>query len=627
MKKILKLPKNICLKLLIMILMISNIMTYHSINVDAASHNVSSSFIPGWTIYDGDGSGMYGQPDKITVDGQIAWCLQADKVVSNGPNEDINFSDIGISDNTRYKLSLITNFGYFTQPNDTNYVLTQNLIWRELGYGSYYYSSTYPNLVSMQSWFDDILNKVNSYERVTSWHNTKHTIKAGETLTFTDTNGVLSSMQIVSTNGLQASINGNTLTVTGTINAKDNSRIALKKPISNEGINFVVRNGNSQVVSVCKTEDPRNSWIDFEVLKVGHLEITKINEIGELLDGAVFNLKSITPGINYDQDIVVKDGRIKVENLIIGDYILTEVTAPDHHVITTSYQVTIKPNETTERIVVNRIKPTGKLVINKSFEEVSDIKDVDLSNVRFEVIAKRDVYDNITLQKVYSAGEIVSTLSLDETGQSILEDIPMGEYVVKEVSTLPEYILDTREYDVVFRQEDYVTKEYIRTLNLENKLLLTDIQVKKVDAQTKRTIVSKDFQFGLYSDEACTNLISTMNADRKTGTATFKDIRFGTYYIKEISAPRGYMLSDEVIKVVVDENLENVGTTYTIEYQNTMMPIIVNTGDNTIDSSVFMILAVFSFIVVMLIKKRSFQKMDDAKKEIDTDESNYYKKE
>ena len=35
-----------------------------------------------------------------------------------------------------------------------------------------------------------------------------------------------------------------------------------------------------------------------------------------------------------------------------------------------------------------------------------------------------------------------------------------------------------------------------------------------------------------------------MDSNAKEGTITFKDIRFGTYYIKEITAPNGYIKSD-----------------------------------------------------------------------------------
>ena len=37
------------------------------------------------------------------------------------------------------------------------------------------------------------------------------------------------------------------------------------------------------------------------------------------------------------------------------------------------------------------------------------------------------------------------------------------------------------------------------------------------------------------------------------GTALFEDLRFGTYYIKEIQAPQGYKLSKQVVKIEIND--------------------------------------------------------------------------
>lgn len=144
---------------------------------------------------------------------------------------------------------------------------------------------------------------------------------------------------------------------------------------------------------------------------------------------------------------------------------------------------------------------------------------------------------------------------------------------------------------------------------MKDESILTDIQVNKIDSMTKKIIKSKDFKFGIYSDEACTKLIKEVSADTSTGTATFKNVEYGTYYIKEIAAPKGYLLSKEVVKVVVDEKLETVGKTYSISYQNTPLPATaekVQTGDGT---SIFlltaMIIVSMSAIFFLIRRKKN----------------------
>lgn len=57
-------------------------------------------------------------------------------------------------------------------------------------------------------------------------------------------------------------------------------------------------------------------------------------------------------------------------------------------------------------------------------------------------------------------------------------------------------------------------------------------------------------RFGLYSDEACTQLLEEITSD-EYGFVVFSQRTGGTYYIKEIEAPFNYELNDTVYKAVV----------------------------------------------------------------------------
>ena len=125
-----------------------------------------------------------------------------------------------------------------------------------------------------------------------------------------------------------------------------------------------------------------------------------------------------------------------------------------------------------------------------------------------------------------------------------------------------------------------------------------------MDSYSHERIISKYFKFGMYADPKCTKLLMTAEADEETGTATFYGIRSGTYYIKELEAPKGYQLSDEVKKVVVDENLDGYGETYTFEYENTLLPAtIIRTGD-TVSITGFAILSFVSVLGIVVARKK-----------------------
>ena len=190
-------------------------------------------------------------------------------------------------------------------------------------------------------------------------------------------------------------------------------------------------------------------------------------------------------------------------------------------------------------------------------------------------------------------GNIVDKWTTDGTAHAVSGLDAGKEYILKETKT-PEGYMTAPDRTLV------VSGEQNMDVEIKEQPVLTDIEVQKVDAQTKKVIKSKDFEFTMYSDAECKNAITTVSADKNAGTATFKDLRYGTYYIKETKAPTGYLLSKEVKKVVVDDKLENVGKTYSFIYQDTPMPTTgVKTGDGT-DIQKFTALTGISGIVLLI---------------------------
>ena len=190
-------------------------------------------------------------------------------------------------------------------------------------------------------------------------------------------------------------------------------------------------------------------------------------------------------------------------------------------------------------------------------------------------------------------GNIVDKWTTDGTAHAVSGLDAGCEYILKETKT-PEGYMTAPDRTLV------VSGEQNMDVGIKEQPVLTDIEVQKVDAQTKKVIRSKDFEFTMYSDAECKNAITTVSADKNAGTATFKDLRYGTYYIKETKAPTGYLLSKEVKKVVVDDKLENVGKTYSFIYQDTPMPTTgVKTGDGT-DIQKFTALTGISGIVLLI---------------------------
>ena len=65
--------------------------------------------------------------------------------------------------------------------------------------------------------------------------------------------------------------------------------------------------------------------------------------------------------------------------------------------------------------------------------------------------------------------------------------------------------------------------------------------------------------YGVYSDENCTNLLGSLTLD-ESGSATLDELPVGTVYVKEIAAPKGFLLDPAVHTVEIKNQEESVLT-------------------------------------------------------------------
>lgn len=149
---------------------------------------------------------------------------------------------------------------------------------------------------------------------------------------------------------------------------------------------------------------------------------------------------------------------------------------------------------------------------------------------------------------------------------------------------------------------------------MQDKPIFTDVTLIKIDKDTNELIKS-DFSFGIYEDKECTKLIAEVKSDKETATALFKDLRYSTIYIKELSAPKGYQLSDKVLELTINDKgvfldgteLTKENDIYSFEFENQKLPR-VQTGNET-NYILLISIAIISILVIivgidMIIKNR-----------------------
>lgn len=323
------------------------------------------------------------------------------------------------------------------------------------------------------------------------------------------------------------------------------------------------------------TYDPVELLFEVEWADVGSLELSKTNDTGELLDGSEFNLKHTT--LDFEKDLVVKNGKIKADNLPVGDYILTETKVPDGHAaIQKTFKVTINKDQTTERIVVNNIRPTGSLEINKSLENSNvaiNKADYDLTKVQFKITASQDIYDSVSLKKLYSKGDNITIGSgkgsnddvvklvngaelgngkyqCDANGKLILSGLPMGSYNVEEIACPDGFVLDKEVKTVQFAQQDFVTLTYTSSLNVNNEL--TKTVFSKIDADDNNLYGVPMEIVDVKTGEPVHTWINDDNYLEIDG------LPVGDYIWREVNAPEGYVLSKPIEFTVKDSDTQNI---------------------------------------------------------------------
>lgn len=95
------------------------------------------------------------------------------------------------------------------------------------------------------------------------------------------------------------------------------------------------------------------------------------------------------------------------------------------------------------------------------------------------------------------------------------------------------------------------------TNETEKEIVRTgEISLKKIDAEDASHVL-RNARFGLYEDSACTKSAAAPQYTTSEGEIKFSGLQPGTYYLKELQSPEGFILpKDLIIEVVISEDLE-----------------------------------------------------------------------
>ena len=365
--------------------------------------------------------------------------------------------------------------------------------------------------------------------------------------------------------------------------------------LNSEPVYFDVMQENSEIDSGITVIDVVRSNVaqkgTITVSKSGEV-FSSVNEAGGLyqpayavrgLEGAVYEITAAediytldgtlraSKGEVVDTVTTGADGTAVSKELYLGKYEVKEITAPfgmvlneETHAVELVYAgQNVAVTETATSFYNERQRVEIDLIKRLMTDEAYGIgKNGEIFDVTFGLYAEKEL--TAADGTVIPADGLIEIISLDENGSGkVKTDLPIGSYYVKELATNSAYILNGQKYPVVFEYAGQKTAIVHITANggeaIENDIIYGSVSGKKSDEDGNALggAVIGIFKTG-------TEKFTTENAIQTTVTAadgsfSFEKVPYGTWVIREIESPTGFVLSEEEITVTigaVDEVVE-----------------------------------------------------------------------
>ena len=338
----------------------------------------------------------------------------------------------------------------------------------------------------------------------------------------------------------------------------------------------------------------------FEKIKDFNFEITESGAtINKVFSNAEITARIKVVKIDQDGNVITKAGiKFKIKDLSTGKYVCQTVAYPnqktycefetdENGMLITPYPLNSGDYqlEEVDQLIDGYLWNSEPLKF--SINENSDIKSTDdfdaIMEIRFinqEVKGKIEIQKtgeqvviedgkftyvevplpNITFGLYDVEGNLIDTYITDEQGRIVIENLKLGNYVLKELKTDDKYVLDEKEYNIELKYKDQYTAVVTETFTLKNYLKKGTLDFSKKDLTTGKEIPNVKLEVYTENDELIYSGITDEN-----GKITIEDLFVGKFYIVETEPATGYKLSDEKVYFEVKENGEIVKAEMTNE--------------------------------------------------------------
>lgn len=245
----------------------------------------------------------------------------------------------------------------------------------------------------------------------------------------------------------------------------------------------------------------------------------------------------------------------EVENQIVEGYVWNNKPLSVHIgdgseiILDENYGALLLVDFANERVKgkVDIVKNGEKFVIE---DETYHYEKTLLDDVVLGLYADEDIY--IGSKKIYSKDELIKKVKT-KNGKVSIDNLELGKYYIKEISTLKDYVLDETKYSFELTFKDQYTSLIIKDMTLNNYYKKGKVEITKKDLITGDVIPNTILE--IYTDKDELIYTGTTNEE---GKIIIDDLKVGKYYILEKEASTGYVITTEKVYFEVKDNGEIV---------------------------------------------------------------------
>lgn len=252
-------------------------------------------------------------------------------------------------------------------------------------------------------------------------------------------------------------------------------------------------------------------------------------------------------------------GNFNFGNLYYGKYYIQEIEPSEGYLLDETKYVVDYSKEPNTHQNISVTRHVVETVKKQPFEIIKVSTDGDDTETDYVEGAEFTVKLQSEIDKVgWDAAKVYDTLVTDEKGYACSKELPYGTYLVKETK-VPHNLYKTDDFTVEVTEDSRTPQRY-RILN--DAPFKAYIRMVKKDAESGNTICLSGVTFKIRNTDTDEYVEQKVGKDKvsefttdDSGTITTPlKLKYGNYQVEEITAPNGYLISEEEFPFVVEKD-------------------------------------------------------------------------